>query len=57
MQGRIEKEHDPIRRVKCVVDTCYYYHSGDHCMAEHIEIQPKGAKSTEITDCATFVHK
>ena len=55
MKGRIVKEHDPIGRVKCVVNTCHYYNEGNHCMAEHIEIQPKNAQNTETTDCATFI--
>jgi hypothetical protein len=57
MEGRVEKEDNPISRVKCVVSSCNYYHSGDHCMAEHIEIQPPDASNTETTDCATFIHK
>jgi hypothetical protein len=57
MKGRVEKENNPISRVKCVVNTCNYYHEGNHCMAEHIEIQPQNASSTEITDCATFIAK
>lgn len=54
MQGRVEKENNPISRVKCVVNTCHYYESGDHCTAEHIEIQPNNARNTDETDCATF---
>lgn len=41
--------------IKCVVNSCYYYMSGDKCTAEKIEVQPKDAHSTEDTDCATFV--
>lgn len=55
MQGRVGKDENPIGRVKCVVNTCHYYESGDHCKAEHIEIQPRNANSTEETDCATFM--
>lgn len=55
MEGRVTKEHDPIGRVKCVVNTCHYYESGNHCTAEHIEIQPRNADNTETTDCATFI--
>lgn len=55
MQGRVPKEDNPINRVKCVVNTCHYYEEGNHCTAEHIEIQPKNADNTETTDCATFV--
>lgn len=57
MNGKVAKENNPIGRVRCVVNTCYYYGTGDHCMAEHIEIQPQNAANTEITDCTTFVHK
>jgi hypothetical protein len=57
MQGRVQKESDPIGRVKCVVDTCHYYEKGNHCMAEHIEIQPTNAASTELSDCANFIHR
>lgn len=27
----------------------------DHCYAQEIEVQSPNAKSTEMTDCATFV--
>jgi len=56
MPGRTSKS-DPITRVKCVVDSCEYYKSGDHCVASSIEIQPPGAGDTETTDCATFTPK
>lgn len=55
MLGRIEKENNPIGRVKCVVNTCQYYNEGNHCTAAHIEIQPRYAEDTEETDCATFI--
>ncbi|MBZ2174482.1 DUF1540 domain-containing protein [Schnuerera sp. xch1] len=51
---RIEKTDDHIDGVKCVVNTCYYYESGDRCNAAKIEIQPRNATNTEETDCATF---
>lgn len=51
---RIEKTNDHINRVKCVVNTCYYYSDGDYCTASHIEIQPRNAHDTQETDCATF---
>ena len=51
------KSNNPITRVKCVVNTCHYYASGDHCMAEQIEVQPMNAKDTQETDCATFAPK
>ena len=37
---RISKESEPISRVKCCVDTCEYWESGDQCLASSIEIQP-----------------
>ena len=54
MEKRTSKESDPISRVKCVVDSCSFYSSGDHCIASSIEIQPPNASDTEETDCATF---
>ncbi len=55
MEKRVQKDTNPINRVKCVVDSCHYYEPGNHCTAEHIEIQPNGAMNTEETDCATFM--
>lgn len=55
MQGRVEKNNNPLPGVKCVVNTCYYYAQGDYCTAKQIEIQPRNARNTEETDCATFV--
>ncbi|MBS4030077.1 MAG: DUF1540 domain-containing protein [Clostridiales bacterium] len=54
MESRVSKEKDPISRVKCVVDTCEYWNSGDQCVASVIEVQPMDASDTEDTDCATF---
>lgn len=51
---RIEKSDSAINRVKCVVNTCHYYSSGDQCTASAIEIQPRNAANTEETDCNTF---
>lgn len=53
---RVEKG-DTINRVKCVVNSCEYHESGDHCRASKIEIQPRNAQSTEETDCVTFSPK
>jgi hypothetical protein len=55
MPGRVNRVKEPISRVKCVVDSCAYWDSGDRCKAESIEIQPPDALDTETTDCATFV--
>lgn len=54
---RIEKSGNPIGRVKCVVNSCHYYEHGDLCSASQIEIQPRNARNTEETDCATFSPK
>lgn len=54
---RVEKSGNPISRVKCVVDTCEYWHNGNQCTASSIEIQPPHATDTEQTDCATFSPK
>lgn len=50
-----EKMSSPNTGIKCVVNTCHYYMSGDHCSAQQIEVQPKDARNTEQTDCATFM--
>ncbi len=57
MQGQIGKKDQHLSGVKCVVDSCYYYESGDRCHADKIEIQSPNARSTEDTDCATFSPK
>ncbi len=51
---KISRKSDPISRVKCVVNSCYYYQSGDKCVAESIEVKPPNSSSTEDTDCNTF---
>ena len=56
MDGRINKLPHQNDGVKCLVNTCYYYGSGDHCHAEKIEIQSRNASTTEMTDCSTFVN-
>ncbi|TGE34351.1 DUF1540 domain-containing protein [Desulfosporosinus sp. Sb-LF] len=45
----------PNRGIKCVVNTCHYYSSGDHRHADKIEVQSPNAKSTDMTDCSTFL--
>ncbi|MBZ4686533.1 MAG: hypothetical protein PWQ96_2425 [Clostridia bacterium] len=50
-------KQDAIGRVKCVVDTCEYWQSGNQCIASSIEIQPPNARNTQETDCATFKPK
>lgn len=51
---RVEKMNNPNEGIKCVVNTCHYHMSGDHCAAEKIEIQPRNASSSGETDCTTF---
>jgi len=48
------KMNQPNAGVKCVVNTCHYYMSGDHCSADRIEVKPRNAGSSDDTDCATF---
>lgn len=50
-----EKMSRPNEGVKCVVNSCHYYMSGDHCSAAQIEVQPRNARDTQETDCATFM--
>ncbi|MDI3482008.1 MAG: hypothetical protein PWQ97_1663 [Tepidanaerobacteraceae bacterium] len=40
--------------VTCVVDTCKYWHEGNLCNVEAIEIIGKNASECQATDCATF---
>lgn len=40
--------------VKCSVDACHYYMTGDQCSAEKIEVGPKNALNVQETDCTTF---
>jgi len=54
MPGRVNKMDTHIQGVKCVVNTCHYW-GNDHCYAQEIEVQSPNAKTTEMTDCATFV--
>lgn len=51
----VEKMNHPNEGVKCVVNTCSYYLSGDHCSAEIIEVRARDASTSNQTDCATFI--
>lgn len=53
----VNKSNDPINRVKCVVDSCEYWASGDRCMASSIEVIPPNASDSQETDCQTFKPK
>lgn len=57
MQGRADKTNSHLPGVKCVVNTCHYYASGDHCTASKIEIQHRNASTSQETDCVTFAPK
>jgi hypothetical protein len=48
------KMDHPNDGIRCSVNTCYYYMQGDHCSADHIQVEPKDAMTSEQTDCATF---
>ena len=48
------KMDKPNEGIKCSVNTCYYYMSGDHCCAQQIQVEPRNSTSSEQTDCATF---
>lgn len=54
---KVSRASEPISRVRCVVDSCYFYQSGDKCIAESIEVKPPNSSSTEETDCNTFRSK
>ncbi len=41
--------------VTCVVDTCKYWHDGDLCKAEEIEVTGRGANECQDTNCKTYV--
>jgi hypothetical protein len=54
---RVNKMNHPNEGIKCVVNSCHYYMLGDRCSAEMIEVQPRDARNSEETDCATFIPK
>ena len=53
----IRKMDKPNEGFKCIVNTCEYYMNGDHCAAEQIQVEPRNAKGSDETDCATFAPK
>lgn len=55
MAGKAEKKNNSLDSVICSVNSCYYNHDGDKCMASHIHIEPPDARDSEQTDCATFM--
>jgi len=55
MIERANKMPQPNGGIQCVVNTCHYYGSGDHCHADKIQVQSPNASTTAMTDCATFL--
>ena len=53
----IKKLDKPNEGIKCAVNSCEYYMNGDHCMAEKINVEPREAKESNETDCATFISR
>ncbi|MGE5627977.1 MAG: DUF1540 domain-containing protein [Solirubrobacterales bacterium] len=51
---KAEKMNRPNDGIRCVVNTCHYYMTGDHCTASQIEVQHRNANTSQETDCATF---
>ncbi|HHV59850.1 MAG TPA: DUF1540 domain-containing protein [Clostridiaceae bacterium] len=52
---KVNKMNRPNEGIKCMVNTCHYYMSGDYCSAEKIEVTPRNASDSQDTDCATFI--
>jgi hypothetical protein len=48
------KMNHPNSGIRCIVNSCNYYMSGDHCSAEKIDVAPKNAANAQETDCTTF---
>jgi hypothetical protein len=53
----VKKMDKPNEGIKCIVNTCEYYMNGDHCTAEKINVEPRNARESDETDCATFAPK
>ncbi len=53
----VRKMDKPNEGIKCIVNTCEYYMTGDHCTAEKIVVEPRNASASDDTDCATFAPK
>lgn len=52
-----KKMDHPNSGIRCEVNTCHYYMSGDHCAADMIEVKPRNASDSQETDCETFIQK
>lgn len=55
MTGNAKRMPEANSVIKCTVNTCHYYGTGDNCHADKIEVQSPDAKSSEMTDCSTFL--
>lgn len=53
----VKKMDTPNEGIQCVVNTCEYYMNGDHCTAEKIQVEPRNADTSDMTDCSTFKQK
>jgi hypothetical protein len=42
----VKKMNQPNSGIKCMVNTCHYYMSGDHCSAEKIEVHKECSQLT-----------
>lgn len=51
----VEKMNKPNEGIKCLVNSCHYYLSGDYCSAQKIEVRGRDSTSSDETDCATFI--
>jgi hypothetical protein len=49
-----KKMSQPNSGIRCEVNTCEYYKSGDYCLAERIDVLHKNASTSQDTDCGTF---
>lgn len=54
---KAKKLDHPNGGIKCKVNSCLYYMSGDQCCAERIEVAPENAHSVSETGCQTFQNK
>ena len=55
--GKATKMSQANPGIKCHVNTCYYWGSGEICHADKIEVEPPNASNSQMTDCATFTIK
>ncbi len=54
---KTEKMNQANPGIRCVVQSCTFYMSGDQCCAACIEVSPKNATSAKQTECSSFEKK